>query len=315
MKTAHVIAIGILVPLSIGLVVGLTFNGKRNNPDIAVDKKLPETQENSEQQTTTPSPETVLSPTSNPTQKPTAQAPTATPKPPTATPILQDIYVHSQTHSISRRYDDGSGKGVVTDNVVEGGQSATFNQLNKYWDMWVRTCFGFGVKQEIQGEKITYSWNVDGTTTIPEGHFSWNSPLAISDGFQLCNDTPINPGKHTIIVQFNPNKKVPESNYTNNSATLSYEIPQDKTAPTFDFYGPFKESDTVGTCLWPTNIHDELSNYSDLKIEVKIDSEQFHALDQRSCMTGNAGDPHVYTAKVTDEAGNTTEKTKDFTIQ
>ncbi len=231
---------------------------------------------------------------------------------PTPTPIRQDLFLYQPKHSMTRSYNDGSGKGTIVDSVIEGAPVATFTQYNKFWQSWVKTCFDFGIK-EGTNQRIDYAWTTDGTTTIANGTYSGFENLAAGNNFLICNDTPTTPGTHTIHIALNSKRTIAETSFDNNSALLTYTIAADTISPTFDFYGPFKESE--GTCLYPLNASDNLTVYSSLKIDVRMDEapwQQFNGM--RSCISGQAGESHTYHVKVQDEAGNSTEKAKQFTI-
>ncbi len=232
---------------------------------------------------------------------------------PTPTPIQAgDISLTPGYSKISRSYDKGDGQGAIVDKTFYYGAYAIFDEISPYWGSVMQICLELKTSQNLQGKNLDVDVTVDG---LRQGRttLSYLDSLSANSKVEFCRDSSASVGRHNVTIEVNRDKRIVESNYSNNSFSLNYEISPDNMPPSFTIYGPVKEIE--GTCLWPQEISDNISPYSDMNIQINFDNNQLTTFNgSRSCIAGSPGETHTYYVKITDKRGNTTEKNKNFSI-
>lgn len=231
---------------------------------------------------------------------------------PTPTPVVFDILFDSPEFTIQQGYNDGSGRGWVIQDEFENGDDPIFDEIKKYWSSAISACF-FGITNEsLSGSDISYSIFVD-DTKIREGNLQSFGIIKANETIKFCQDITSAIGKHNVKFMFNPDRTIPETDYSNNSAEIEYRVLADNVPPSFNIHEAISEEE--GVCIWPENVSDNVTLYSDLVILQKMDDGEWEPYQwPRKCITGSIGEQHTYRVKITDERENTTEKSKIFSI-
>lgn len=132
------------------------------------------------------------------------------------------------------------------------------------------------------------------------------------DGSFFLPDTV---GTYAVTIRVASTLGIVEKDYLNNEANFTYQIIPDKTPPVFDI--SVADLDYRGTCATTVNISDNSTQNDHLTIVQKVDNESWTTPEIPSashCFVGTTGDTHTFTVKMTDERGNTTEKTKGIVV-
>ncbi len=272
-----------------------------------------------------PSPSPTLSPTatpisspttsSKPTPKPTLKAsptPTSTPAP-TPTPTTTDIRFGNPSAHIKQTYDDGSGVGRVINREFSSIQVGEFDEVKAVWSPKVTVCFHVVSNTDLEGGRLGYTLTENGKI-VSEGTLSQYAKLEAAKLYDVCHDTTTALGSHKLELNINNTKSIAEASYTNNIARLDFRNLADNIAPNFTLIGPNNEG-SDGTCLFPQYISDNVSPVSNLKIDQKIDSNDWVSFTgTRYCFKGEAGTDHTYAVRITDERGNKTEQSTSFKL-
>lgn len=267
-----------------------------------------------------PSPTLIPSPTPSPSETPLPiRKPVSAVKPgasSTPTPVPQptlDIRFGNPSASVKQTIDEGKGDGRVINREYTSIQAGQFDEVSSTWSPRVTVCFHLVSGEDIPGKNIKFSMSLDDKIEV-EDNMSWIDRLEAGKIYDWCHDVTGNIGKHTARLLLNPDKSLKEYNYTNDLARLEWENLADKIAPNFTLIGPNNEG-IEGTCLFPQYISDNVTAYADLKIEQKIDSNNWTKFDgNRYCFKGTTGTSHTYTSRITDARGNANEQQKTFVL-
>lgn len=262
----------------------------------------------------TSSPKSSVKPTTmpSPTGKPENRS-TGTPSP---TPIPQptlDIRFGNPSVNIKQTYDDGSGVGRVINREYTSIQTGQFDEVPSSWSPRVTACFHIVTNQDIKGSDLKFTYTLDDKVEV-EDSLSQYDNLEAGRLYDWCRDTTSSIGKHTAKLTINPSKSLKEINYTNDIARVDWENLADNVAPNFTLMGPNDEG-VSDTCLFPQYVSDNVTLYSNLKIEQKIDANDWTKFEgSRYCFIGNSGSSHTYASRITDERGNSSEQKKTFVL-
>jgi len=273
--------------------------------------------------TATPSPVVApsLEPSATPSatpkssRKPVSLLPSTTPSPtptPVAIPTL-DLRFGNPSANIKQTYDDGSGVGRVINREYTSIQAGQFDEVKLIWSPRVTICYHIVSNEEVKGSDVKFVFQLDNKDDVTDnlGQYDKLEPGRLYD---WCHDVTSDIGKHSARLTLNPAKTLKELIYSNSIAYLQWENLKDNVAPNFTLIGPNNEG-VSGTCLFPQYISDNVSAYSALKIEQKLDSGAWTAFSgSRYCLTGTTGDAHTFSIKITDERGNTNEQQKSFVL-
>lgn len=93
----------------------------------------------------------------------------------------------------------------------------------------------------------------------------------------------------------------------------SYQVFADQQGPTIQFATPWRNSQGQ-TCIKVINVQDNISPVSRITQLEKMDNAEYRSLHPEYCVSGQAGETHLYSVKATDERGNTTEQSHTFII-
>lgn len=233
--------------------------------------------------------------------------PSATPSP---KPLTLDISV-DPNGTINRKINDGSGKGLVDQGTVTLSESPTYTPVIDLWKDIITACIQTKSNETISGTNLSYSVTDNGKQISNQ---KYDAASITPAGIQVCIPLSRSGGDHEITFTANSDKQVREVSFSNNTVSFKYTMKGDSQAPTYYIVGPNKE--TEGTCIFPQSMHDNLSLYSEIKVEQFIDN-QLKTPDEygRICLQGPAGESHTYNVRATDKAGNTNEQSKQFTLQ
>lgn len=261
--------------------------------------------------TTTPSatPKSSLKPTPKPTPTPTP-TPSSTPQ---ANLPTTDIRFGNPAAHIKQTYDDGTATGRVINREFSSIQVGEFDEIKSAWSPRVTVCFHVVSNTELEGSKLGYTMTEDGKI-VSEGTLSQYAKIEAGKIYDVCHDTTTAIGLHKLELNINNTKSIAESSYINNIARLDFRNLADNIAPNFTLIGPNNEG-SEGTCLFPQYISDNVSLVSQLKIEQKIDSNDWVSFTgTRYCFKGEAGTDHTYAVRIKDERGNASEQSLKFKL-
>lgn len=245
--------------------------------------------------------------------KPVSVFPSFSPTPtPVPLPTL-DIRFTNPSANIKQTIDEGAGDGRVINREYTSIQTGQFDEVKSAWSPKVTVCFHLVSNQNIRGSDVKFTFTQDDKVEA-EDTLSQYDQLEAGRTYDWCHDVNGNIGKHTVKLLINPTKSLKELNYTNDLARLDWENLADKISPNFTLIGPNNEGSS-GTCLFPQYISDNVTPYSNLKINHKIDSADWTKfVGDRYCFTGTSGSSHAYSVKITDERGNAYEQSKNFVL-
>lgn len=264
--------------------------------------------------TVAPSKEPSLSPSPSPSISPApSRRPLSSPTPtPTPRPTL-DIRFGNPSASVKQTLDEGTGDGRVVNREYTSIQAGQFDEISAAWSPRVTVCYHLVSNEKLSGKDIKLSLSLDDKIAVEDnlGGYDYLEPGRIYD---WCHDVTTNIGKHTARLLLNGDKSLKESNYVNDLARLEWENLADNVAPNFTLIGPNNEG-SAGTCLFPQYISDNVSSYSQLKIEQKVNGGDWTKFPgDRYCFIGTSGSTHTYVSRVTDARGNANEQTKTFVL-
>lgn len=249
---------------------------------------------------------------------PTASPVTISTPGPTTIPVVvsQDLSIKPNSGSVVRYYNDGTAKGFVEQNMkVQGSLSPSYDALSSYWKTQIKACATLLVKKSISSAQIPVSIWIDSSPKLTATYDPVTTFLP-SVEYRYCNTMPTTDsvGTHSVHLKMNETSIINEQSYSNNEIVMTYTVVGDTIAPTFTIFGPHVE--TEGTCMHLNDIADNISTNAQMTIEHKMDNGAWGPSDaSRQCVQGPVGEQHTYYGKVTDAAGNTTEKRQVFTIQ
>lgn len=285
----------VVVIFSLGAVGLFAYKNYRNNQN---------------QQSTTASPSSEPSPDGSSDifqNSQTFSIPTPTPK-----PVVFDILFDSPEFTIQQGYNDGSGRGWVIQAEFESGDDLVFGEIKKYWSNGISACFLGIINESFSGSDISYSIFVD-NIKIREGNLQSFGVIKANETIKFCQDITSAIGKHDVKFIFNPDRTISEIDYSNNSTEIEYLVVADKIPPSFNIHEAI--SGEEGVCIWPENVSDNVTLYTNLIILQKMDDGEWESYQwPRKCIAGSIGEQHTYRVKITDERENTTEKSKIFSI-
>lgn len=263
-----------------------------------------------------PSLEPSLTPSSSPkaTAKPRVNVgPSVSP---TITPVTLptlDIRFGNPSVNIKQTIDEGTGDGRVINREYTSIQAGQFDEVKSTWSPRVTVCYHIVSNEIIIGKDLKFSFTLDDKLEV-ENDLGQYDKLEPGRLYDWCHDVTTSIGKHTAKMTLNPSKSIKELNYTNDLARVDWENLSDKIAPNFTLIGPTNEG-VDGTCFYPQNVSDNISTYSELKIEQKIDSADWIKYDTaKYCFIGTSGSMHTYLLRITDARGNINEQNRTFNL-
>lgn len=271
-----------------------------------------------------PTPVPSLAPSSTPSATPSATPksslkpvsiikPSPTPTPtPFSLPSL-DVRFGNPSANVKQTIDEGAGEGRVIYREYTSIQAGVFDEVKSVWSPKVTVCFHLTASEQVAGKLIKFRLTYDGKTEV-EDNMSWIDTLEAGRIYDWCHDVTTDLGKHTAKLVVNTDKSLKEYSYANNVAEVSWENIADNVAPNFTLMGPSNEG-TSGTCLFPQYVSDNVTPYSELRIDQKVDGADWTKyLGDRYCFTGASGASHTYAVRVTDLRGNKNEQSKTFVL-
>lgn len=252
-----------------------------------------------------------LSPSPRPTSSPKlSPQPTTSPTP---TPISLDLRFGNPSAIVKQTIDEGGGQGRVINRDFTSLQIGEFDEVKAAYSPKITTCFQIISNESLEGSKVGYTITED-DKILSEGTLSQYSTLQAGITYTLCQDVATALGSHTIRMTLNNARSLRETNYSNDMARIDYKNLADNIAPNFTLIGPNNEGD-AGTCLFPQYIEDNITPYSDLKIEQKIDDKDWEIFaSSRYCFTGIQGSTHTYRVRITDQRDNKNEQSRTFNL-
>lgn len=269
----------------------------------------------------TPSPSATASATPRlvkPSLKPTsALKPTpsavATPTPtPFSLPSL-DVRFGNPSSRVKQTMDEGAGDGRVINREYTSIQAGQFDEIKSSWQPKITVCFHLTASEKVAGRLIKFTLTYDGKTEV-EDNMSWIPELEAGRIYDWCHDVTTDLGKHTAKLVINADRSLKESNYGNDVAEVSWENLADNVAPNYTLMGPVNEG-ASGTCFFPQYIEDNVTPYTSLKLEHKIDAGAWAPYSgDRHCFVGTTGASHSYSFRITDLRGNKNEQSKTFVL-
>lgn len=260
-------------------------------------------------------PSEVPSATPKATKKPVSViTPSPTPKPTLIARPTLDIRFGNPSVNVKQTLDEGAGDGRVINREFTSIQSGQFDEVKSVWSPRVTVCYHMVANEEISsGKDVKFTFTLDDKVET-EGDLGQYDKLEAGRLYDWCRDVTTNIGKHTTRMLLNPSKTIKEDNYTNDLARLEWENLKDSIAPNFTLIGP-KNEGVSGSCLLPQYVSDNVSLYSELKIEQKVDSVDWAPFSgSRYCFVGIKGSSHKYTIKITDLRGNVNEQSRTFVL-
>ena len=238
-------------------------------------------------------------------------APSATPTP-VSVPNL-DLLFGNPSANVRQTFDDGSGGGRMINREFTSIQAGEFDELPVAWSPRVTVCFHVIANETVEGAKIKFTYQLD-SNTAENGTLSQYDKLEAGRLYDLCRDTTNDIGGHTAKLTINSDKSLTESFYANDSARVDWTNLPDNVAPNYALTGPFDWGDN-GTCLVTTAPTDNVTPTASLKVEQKIDSQDWSTLSGgQYCFKGTTGDTHTYSVKITDARGNANTQSKTFQL-
>ena len=235
---------------------------------------------------------------------------------PSPTPITVpnlDLLFGNPSANIKQTYDDGSGDGRVISREYTSIQAGSFDEVPASWSSRVTVCFHIVANEVVDGAKIKFTYQLDSNS--PESYsLSQYDHLEAGRLYDWCHDTSGDIGSHTVRMQLNSDKSLTESVYANDTARVDWTNLADNVAPNYSLTGPFDWGDN-GTCLVTTTPTDNVTPTASLKVEQKIDSQDWSTMSGgQYCFKGTTGDTHTYTVRITDARGNANTQTKTFQL-
>lgn len=235
--------------------------------------------------------------------------PTSTPTPLTSF----DIRFGNPSANVKQTYDDGSGTGRVINREYTSIQAGQFDEMPSSWNPNVTACFHIVANDTIPGANVKYSLQVDGVI-VKNDTFAQYDKLEAGRLYDLCYGTNTSIGKHSLVLLLNGDTTLKESNYVNDLGRIDYENLADNVAPNFTLVGPFDWKEN-GTCLLTQSVSDNVNTISQLKVEQKIDTQDWSPLTGgQYCFSGTKDSSHNYSVRITDTRGNKNEQAKTFVL-
>lgn len=280
-----------------------------SNPSIAPPEMPQQPEPTTPPLVRTPTPTATPRPTPKPTVAPT---PTPTPAPTVDVNVERTFYGYSNRTNATGCIPMSAGS---TSNPATYCETSNQEENEVYYILYLRNngstpAMDYPVRADIDGQTVLQ------TITIPS-----------NDMKTLKFSLPKTFGAHKAVFAVNPDKKVPETRYDNNTAEpFTYTLLPDKTPPTVKLNVSYKpNASTIGMseyqCFY-ISASDDVDSDTQMTVQLQTDGGPWQTIpfryDQSNrdsytpCFTGPAGTTHTAKIRATDRRGNSAEASAEM---